>query len=94
MEQHGMEIQLTLAREKAERAYLKRLLEFLLDELGRAETYAEWAALAVDEDVGDEFWSVIKYAYRDLPSMLKQMALHLRLEKLERAAARAAGEQK
>lgn len=94
MGQHVIELQLSLAREKAERAYLKRLLEFLVEEIGRADTHAEWAALAVDEELAVEFAALIVNARRDLPNMLKQMALHLRLEILERAASRAAGEQK
>lgn len=86
MGKHIHEMQLGLEREKAERAYLAKLLTFLSDEIESAETDAEWAGSVLHDDCFDEVWAILKGAERDLPAMVTRMALHLRLEQAERAA--------
>ena len=86
MDNHIVDMTLALEREKAERAYLIRLLRFLLDEVEGAETDAEWAASVVSDCDFDATWQVLKDAEKDLGAMVTRMALHLRLERAERAA--------
>ena len=86
MNNHIVDMTLALEREKAERAYLIRLLRFLLDEVEGAETDAEWAASVVSDGDFDATWQVLKDAEKDLGAMVTRMALHLRLERAERAA--------
>ena len=86
MDNHIVDMTLALEREKAERAYLIRLLRFLLDEVEGAETDAEWAAIVVSDGDFDAMWQVLKDAEKDLGAMVTRMALHLRLERAERAA--------
>lgn len=86
MDNHIVDMTLALEREKAERAYLIRLLRFLLDEVEGAETDAEWAASVVSGGDFDATWQVLKDAEKDLGAMVARMALHLRLERAERAA--------
>jgi hypothetical protein len=86
MDNHIVDMTLALEREKAERAYLIRLLRFLLDEVEGAETDAEWAASVVSDGDFDATWQVLKDAEKDLGAMVTRMALHLRLERAERAA--------
>lgn len=86
MDNHIVDMTLALEREKAERAYLIRLLRFLLDEVEGAETDAEWAASVVSDGDFDTTWQVLKDAEKDLGAMVTRMALHLRLERAERAA--------
>lgn len=86
MDKHIVDMTLALEREKAERAYLIRLLRFLLDEVEGAETDAEWAASVVSDGDFDATWQVLKDAEKDLGAMVTRMALHLRLERAERAA--------
>lgn len=86
MNNHIVDMTLALEREKAERAYLIRLLGFLLDGLEAAETDAEWAASVISSGDFDATWQVLKDAEKDLGAMVTRMALHLRLERDERAA--------
>lgn len=86
MDNHIVDMTLALEREKAERAYLIRLLRFLLDEVEGAETDAEWAASVVSDGDFDATWQVLKDAEKDLGAMVARMALHLRLKRAERAA--------
>ena len=86
MSQHITEMCLQLEREKAERAYLVKLLNYLADEIGSAETDAEWAANVINDGRCAETWKILQDAEKDLPAMLMRMALHLRLDQAERAA--------
>lgn len=86
MDQFITEMQLSLKREKAERAYLVKLLNYLAAEMERADTDAEWAALVINLNLYDAVWQVLKDAEKDLPAMVTRMALNLRLEQAERAA--------
>lgn len=86
MDQHITEMQLALEREKAERVYLVKLLNFLADELESASTDAEWAGNVANEMRSKSTWEILKNAERDLPAMVTRMALHLRIEQVERAA--------
>ncbi len=86
MDNHIVDMTLALEREKAERAYLIRLLRFLLGEVEGAEADAEWAASVVSDGDFDATWQVLKDAEKALGVMVTRMALHLRLERAERAA--------
>ena len=84
MGKHFAAIQLELEAEQETRRYRTALLRFLLEQAESASTDAEWAGRILDDGAYDEVWRILKWAENDLPSMVTCMAIHIRLEKLQR----------
>ncbi|MCK9987629.1 MAG: hypothetical protein AzoDbin1_04101 [Azoarcus sp.] len=81
---YAKRLHIELEKDRANRAYLVKLLRFLAEEIESHPTDADWAGHVVDESDPDRMRQMLYDADKDVARMIFSMRLHLELECRER----------